>query len=499
VATADPAPPHPSRGWSRVRPVALTASFALLLVVGVAAPSAARPGLGPRGWAPGDLPLHLSSATVTAALWTAYLLGGLAVLAGLAGLRGARQQPLRAPAGWAWPLALAGLALLTAPFGSADHTNYAAYGRITAQGGDPYLVSPVTWHGGTDPVTSAVEPPWSMTPSIYGPFATLVQAGSSLLGGDNLRQTVWVGQVVVVAAWLLVRWLLLRAAESPAAAGRVDVLWTANPVVFGVGVLGAHLDLLATALALAAIVLAARRPWGAGLLLGAALSTKVTYGVAGVAILWSWRELGRRAALRRAGALVVGAAVVAVPLHLWAGPHVFEQLQRSRRSVSLATPWRPVVEVLTGPLAGATVRNLVFAAAVVVIVALAVLLGRVAGAAAPTPTGSALRATFVLTTAYALAAPYSLPWYDVLTMATLPALAATPLDELLTARWVVVTLAYVPGRVVAMSAGVEAFTLAVRRSVAPYAGWLVWAVVGWLAWRAWTSRRGSSRPAASAR
>ena len=118
------------------------------------------------------------------------------------------------------------------------------------------------------------------------------------------------------------------------------------------------------------------------------------------------------------------------------------------------------------------------------------LLARVAGSAAPTPTGSALRATFVLTTAYALAAPYSLPWYDVLTMATLPALAATPLDELLTARWVVVTLAYVPGRVVAMSAGVEAFTLAVRRSVAPYAGWLVWAVVAWLAWRAWSSRAG---------
>jgi hypothetical protein len=499
VTTAEVAPPRPSAGWERVRPAALAASFALLLLVGVAAPSAARPGLGPRGWAPGDLPVHLSSAAVTATLWAAYLLGGLAVVAGLAGLRrgGDRAGALRP--GWGWPLALAALALLTSPFGSADHTNYAAYGRIAAQGGDPYVVPPVTWHGGHDPVTSAVEPPWTRTPSVYGPFATLVQTMSSLLGGDNLRQTVWVGQVVVVAAWLLVRWLLLRAAETATAPHRVDVLWTANPVVFGVGVLGAHLDLLATALALAAVVLAARRPGGAGLLLGAALSTKVTYGVAGVAILWSWRTLDRRVALRRALALVSGAVLVAVPLHLWAGPHVFEQLQRSRRSVSLATPWRPVVEVLTGPLPGATVRSLVFAAAVVVMVALAVLLARVAGASAPTPTGSALRATFVLTTAYALAAPYSLPWYDVLTMATLPALAATPLDELLTARWVLVTLAYVPGRVVAMSAGVEAFTLGVRRSVAPYVGWLVWLLVLGLARRAWSSRPSSSRRAASAR
>ena len=357
----------------------------------------------------------------------------------------------------------------------------------------------MTWHGGTDPVTRAVEPPWTLTPSIYGPFATLVQTLTSLVGGDNLRQTVWAGQVVVVLAWLAVRWLLLRAAPGPAGQRRVDVLWTANPLVFGVAVLGAHLDLLATALALAAILLAARRPGVAGLLLGAALSTKVTYGVAGLAILWSWRALERREALRRAAALVAGAVVVALPLHLWAGPHVFEQLQRSRRSVSLATPWRPVVELLTGPLPGATVRNLVFAAAVLVMVVLAVLLARVAGAAPATATGSALRATFVLTTAYTLAAPYSLPWYDVLTMATLPALAATPLDALLTARWVVVTLAYVPGRVVAMSAGVEAFTLGVRRSVAPYAGWLVWAVVAWLAWRAWSRRRTGSRPAASAR
>jgi hypothetical protein len=504
VAAADPAPPRPLAGWERVRPAALAVSFGLLLLVGLAAPSAARPALGPRGWAPGDLPLHLSSAAVTAALWVAYLLGGLAVLAGLAGARpgagrlrhGGAWLALR---GWGWPLALAALALLTSPFGSADHTNYAAYGRISAQGGDPYLVPPVTWHGGTDPVTSAVEPPWTLTPSIYGPFATLVQTLTSLVGGDNLRQTVWAGQVVVVLAWLAVRWLLLRAAPGPARQRRVDVLWTANPLVFGVAVLGAHLDLLATALALAAILLAARRPGVAGLLLGAALSTKVTYGVAGLAILWSWRALERREALRRAAALVAGAVVVALPLHLWAGPHVFEQLQRSRRSVSLATPWRPLVELLTGPLPGATVRNLVFAAAVLVMVVLAVLLARVAGAAPATTTGAALRATFVLTTAYALAAPYSLPWYDVLTMATLPALAATPLDALLTARWVVVTLAYVPGRVVAMSAGVEGFTLGVRRSVAPYAGWLVWAVVAWLAWRAWSSRRTGSRPAASAR
>ena len=39
------------------------------------------------------------------------------------------------------PVGLGVLGLLTGPFGSADHTNYAAYGRIAALGGDPYLTA----------------------------------------------------------------------------------------------------------------------------------------------------------------------------------------------------------------------------------------------------------------------------------------------------------------------------------------------------------------------
>ena len=102
-------------------------SFALLLLVAAAGPSAAKPGLGPRGWAPGDLPIALSSAVVTAVLWTAYLLGAFAVALGLwRAVAGDRCPPRVHP--WLWPVALGVLALLTAPIGSADHTNYAAYG-----------------------------------------------------------------------------------------------------------------------------------------------------------------------------------------------------------------------------------------------------------------------------------------------------------------------------------------------------------------------------------
>ena len=262
----------------RLRDALLVLSFALLLLVAAAGPSAAKPGLGPRGWAPGNLPLEMSSALVTVLLWTAYLLGAGAVGLGLWGGVGrgpglvGRGGRLTAH-GWLAPAVLAALALLTAPIGSADHTNYAAYGRIAAQGGDPYLVAPLAWAGGLDPVTSAVEPPWTMTPSVYGPFGTALQALTSFVGQDNLRETVWAWQLLIVAAWLMVRLLLRRAAPDEVAAGRVDLLWTANPLVFGIAVLGAHVDLIATALALAALCLAARRPGIAGLVLGATVST----------------------------------------------------------------------------------------------------------------------------------------------------------------------------------------------------------------------------------
>ena len=493
-----------SLGW--LRAVALTLSFALLLLVAAAGPSAAKPGLGPRGWAPGDLPLSLSSAVVTAVLWTAYLLGALAVGLGL-WRGGDRSQlwPGSWPRGWPllwcrlWPLVLGALALLTAPMGSADHTNYAAYGRIAAQGGDPYLVPPITWAAGADPVTSAVEPPWTMTPSVYGPFATALQTLSSLVGQDNLRQTVWFWQALIVAAWLLVRFLARRAAADDAARTRVDLLWTANPLVFGVAVLGAHVDLIATALALAAVVLAARHPWVAGLVLGATVSTKITYGIVGLAILWSWRSLARRTLVSKVTALAVSSLAVFVALHLWAGPHVFEQLAKAGKGVSLATAWRPVVNLLSSVIPLETARSLVSAASVVVVILLVWLLSQVVRASRPTvqnlpyapisavrQTQAAMTATFVLATAYALGAPYALPWYDLLTWATLPLMLAGALDGILLARMTVMAMAYVPGRVVAMSADVESLTLGFRKIVGPLSAWLVWLAIAAVVRRGWS-------------
>lgn len=510
-----------------LRVALLLISTALLLLVGLSAPNAAQPDLSPRGWGPGALvPLTLGPGAVTAVLWTAYGLGGLAVFLGL------RTSP-RSLRSWWVPSALAATTLLAAPFGSADHVNYLAYGRILLGGGNPWVRSPVDWAGGLDPVTSRVEAPWTTEPSVYGPFGTLLHGLSSWLGGDSLRQGVWVWQVVVVLAWLSVRWLLRRTLD-PGLHGRVDVLWTLNPLVLGVGVLGAHIDVVAAALAVAAVALASRGGWpralAAGALVGLAGSTKFTYAVVAGGIVLAWWVVGHRrwqfAAL--VGSLVAASVIVAGGLQLWAGPHVYDQLERSSRAVSLATPWRLVLESV-GPVIGfGTTRAVISVGAALLAVALAgslLLVSRPAslprrdlvvdrspvrgrdpgsdageaGEAVGSVGAVALWVTACLALAYSLAASYSLPWYDLLAWCALPALVPGLVDTVALVRLTALALAYVPGRVLGMTQGVEDLTLGVRREVVPWVVLVLWVVVlsagARSVWRSWRGpRRAGSTP-----
>jgi hypothetical protein len=503
-------------GLTRAHRLSVGVALGLLLLVGLSAPNAAQPDLAPPGWviAP-RLPLELGPAAVTATLWTAYLLGGLAVFLGLRG----RVEALHT---WLAPGLIALAALLSAPFGSADHVNYLAYGRILVQGGNPWVDAPITWAGGLDPVTSRVEAPWTTEPSVYGPFGTLLHGLSAWVGGDSLRQGVWVWQLLVVLSWLAVR-ALLRAALDDDLHGRVDVLWTLNPLVIGIGVLGAHIDTVAAALALAAVVVAALRPgWVgaafAGGLVALAGSTKFTYAVVGVAVVAAWWVVGHRsrALARLVGALVGAFVVVAGGLQLWAGPHVYDQLLRSRSAVSLATPWRPLLEWGRDTWGNGTTRALISAAAMLLAVLLAWCLLRISrpaapsvatcppdaetftlapepnpregegsgvedaggvAAEAPTFAAVALWVTACLALAYSLAAPYSLPWYDLLVWCALPAVLPGLVDLVALVRLVALAVAYVPGRVLGMTPAVEDLTLGVRRGVIPWVELALWVVV----------------------
>ena len=474
-------------------------SMSLILLTALLGPSAAEPALGPRDGVRGLLPpyslhLHASSAVVTVLLVVAYLCGGVAVALGLIAVRrGHRLDPRKA---FLVGVIFAVGAVLVPPLGSADHINYAAYGRIAAQGGDPYVEAPADWHGGHDPITSAVEPPWTRTPSIYGPVATLLQAATSKLGGDSLRATVWCWQLLCGAAWLLVGWLLLRftarrSGDRSPSQSRALWLWLLNPVLYGVVLAGAHVDVIATALALVALFLAVRQPFWAGVALGGAVGCKLTMLLTVLALVVALRHLGARRAVRTALVGLLGAALVLVPAHVWAGRHVFDQLKHARIYVSLADPWRPVVDVLSGPFGHDTVRDWVVRLALIPVALLAFALWRVVQ---PAPNlmppqspriavdeerfvAEAALLMVVLNAAYVIIAPYTLPWYDASVWAPLALVAASALDFLLLLRLVTYALAYVPGLVSGLSPSVQDVTIDYRRLVTPYLGWLVVAVI----------------------
>ncbi len=458
------------------------ASLALLALLGALGRSAAVPGLGARTASPPwDLAAGPSSALVTLIGAAGYLLGAAAVWSGLRSLaRGAFD-----PATVARPLLVTGIAAafaltLVPPAGSADHLSYLAYGRIAAAGDDAYAVPPLSWRDGTDPVAGAVQPPWQDTPSVYGPLATGAFAAVARLGDGSLRTTVWLWSLVCAAAFAAAALLLDRTLQGhDEARVRAGLLWTANPLLLGQLVLGAHVDVLAAALGLAALLLVARSPVPAGALVGAAAAVKAPYALFGLAALWGLRSMPAETRWRTAASGLFGAALVLGPAYALAGPHVFDQLRTASGFTSIASPWRAVVNLIELGTGRESMRPFVVPLALLATAVLAWLLRRPVQAAAeharrhsPT-TADAAAAAVLLTTAWVLCAPYALPWYDAMVWAPLALLAApsapSGLETALLARLTVLCLAYLPGRVVGLSPIVETLTLGVRRYVAPVA------------------------------
>jgi hypothetical protein len=370
----------------------------------------------------------------------------------------------------------AGAFALMPPVGSADHLNYAAYGRMAVTGNDPYATTARSLPA--DPVTRAVQD-WRDTPTVYGPIATAQQTFASLIGGTSVRLTVFVMSLTNVMAFLAAGLLLYRSARGdPGRELRAALLWTANPLLLFELVGGAHNDVLAIAFAVAGLAVFAMpdplrpRPQegrtlsrcvAAGVLIGAGAAIKINVAIAGggpflVLVSEWWRarpaepgqRSGRWPAAARVAALCVSAAAVAGLAYLIAGPHSFDQLSRASKSVSLATPWH-LLAGATGGLIVTVSRSTVQIGSVVLTLVLAVLLLR----ALPRPQVHVLtdpigdetfRVAAALALAWLFAAPYALPWYDGLGWATIALLAWSRFDWILLARTCVLALAYLPAR-----------------------------------------------------
>ncbi|MEV4014467.1 polyprenol phosphomannose-dependent alpha 1,6 mannosyltransferase MptB [Nonomuraea angiospora] len=221
------------------------------------------------------------------------------------------------------------------PSGSGDHLNYAAYGRMVTLGLSPYTHGAVDLPG--DPIAEAVEEPWREEPSVYGPVATAVQAMASWIGGDSLRLTIFLLALFNAAAFIATGLLIDRfTRDDPTRRLRAALLWTANPLLLYQLVAGMHVDTLAIACMVAAL-LARSRPTGSGVLLGLGVAIKVNAGLVALGPAWELRRRPARLALMAACALtvvVIGYAIV--------GPEAIAPMTRTSKSISHASFWKLV-------------------------------------------------------------------------------------------------------------------------------------------------------------
>ncbi|WP_449066673.1 polyprenol phosphomannose-dependent alpha 1,6 mannosyltransferase MptB, partial [Planomonospora algeriensis] len=272
--------------------------------------------------------------------------------------------------------AVAALLAFLPPSGSADHLNYAAYGRLAALGHDPYAVVPAAFPG--DPVAGAVEE-WAGVTSVYGPVATAVQALASLAGGDSVRLTVFGMALFNAAAFAGTGLLLHRLTAADAdLQRRAALLWIANPLMIYHLSAGMHVDTMAVACMVAALcafssVRGAAGGVTSGMLLGLGIGVKLNAGLVALGPAWELRRRPGRLALVAGTATATVAAVYGI-----AGPHVLDQVSAASRKVSLGTPWQPVKLALQSLFGPGAYAAWIQAGSVLLLAALAWLLFRAA-------------------------------------------------------------------------------------------------------------------------
>ena len=407
--------------WSKLSAprVAMAVSGAGLLlgmVVGATAPNVETlpvrlplsyllPSLGPHG-VTGDV-------TATALLYAGDVLACL----GLAGMLWAHSQGWRPDPRHLLLASAAIVAVMVSltPVGSSDTASYAAYGRIAAEGGNPYATSPLAWLGARSPYTHAVGMPWKTVPSVYGPIATWIQQLAAAIGGAHAAETIWILMILNGAVFIGVGILLLKTSDDPV---RATLFWTANPVLIQQLVSGGHLDTFVAAAAICSIQVARRVSgrWGdvlIGVLLGLACGVKANAVL--VAIGLAWPLLQRHEWMRTVR--IAAAALATVGLeYSYYGLGALEPLRSASQLVALPSPWRLIQMVATA--AGvhlsttATVISYLWPIALVVV---AWLVYQRISSDQPRE----VVAPFALTYAWILVAPWVLAWYTAIAWVTL--------------------------------------------------------------------------------
>jgi hypothetical protein len=224
------------------------------------------------------------------------------------------------------------------PVGSSDTASYAAYGRITALGGNPYTTNPLAWFGHHAEYYHIVGWAWKKQPSVYGPVATVFQAFAASIGGSHVATTIWALMILNGMVFIGVGVLLLKTSDDPV---RATLFWVANPVLIQQLVSGGHLDTLVAGAAICAIQVARRASgvWGdalVGVMIGLACGIKANALLVALGLAWpllrrhEWRRTARIAAVA-----LVTVAIEYFPYGLVALKPLFGGL----KLVVLPSPW----------------------------------------------------------------------------------------------------------------------------------------------------------------
>jgi hypothetical protein len=474
-----------------VAALGIGASILIMIVASATRYSATVPPL-PRaaGPLPAELAMRLPDPLVTLGLWTAAILGGGGVIAGLAAVsRGARYP--------AWVLisaaaaAAAALAVLP-PAGSTDTLSYAIYGRTALLGHSPYVMTPQQLARTGDPVGRLAYLVWRRDPSLYGPVATAEQWAAARLGGASAAAIVlwlklWNAIVFLAVALGLDR--LLR--SDPARRARAHLLWSVNPLMLWALIAGGHLDVLAAAAAIPGLTMLRAQPGtrparalAAGMLVGVAADIMLTYLLLGLALVWALRRSGPALA-----AALAGLCAALAPAYVRAGLPFFRALARRQGKVAADNFYQLISASFRHQLPPATVLLVELAFGVLVALMLWSLPDRVPGRPAIQP-------ALAVSIAWLFVWYYQLPWYDTMAVGLLAVYPASRLDWAVIGQLTAATVAIMPGNVLPLQPHWLA-TLAYVSSyrLMPLALFVALAALIWLCLsRAWNI---AARPAVS--
>lgn len=183
--------------------------------------------------------------------------------------------------GWSVPL------MVTVPIYSRDVYAYLAQAAVFREGFNPYTDGPVHYPG---PLLDSMAQVWAATTAPYGPaFVALMRAVVELTG-DHVILGVLAVRVVLLPGLLLALWAIPRLARHFGASEQTG-LWLAilNPLILIHVVGGPHVELLMMGVLVAGVTLVATGRHVSGLLvLGLAVSIKITAGVAIPFVVWMW-------------------------------------------------------------------------------------------------------------------------------------------------------------------------------------------------------------------